>query len=220
MKSNTPETALVICAHNDDQIIGAGGTLAKIVQEGGSFATVIFSYGESSHPYLKEEIIRKKRVNEAQKSDKLLGGSGILFFGLKDLHFEKGIKEHNIKKKIEDIIKKHQPTKIFTHSNDDAHPDHRNVCCLIKELIDESKIKCDVYAFDVWNLIQIKKRNQPKMIVDISETFNKKIESFNIHESQKLLPGLIMLRIKVYLQAIINGWKNNCKYAETFVKIR
>ncbi len=215
-----PEKILVICAHNDDQILGAGGTLAKAVKEGGSFATIIFSYGESSHPHLREEIIRKKRLKEAEKSDKILGGSGIIFFGLKDLHFEKGIKEKKIKSKIIEAINEHKPTKIFTHSNDDAHPDHREVHNLVKKLIEENKIKCDIYAFDVWNIITMKKRDQPKMIVDISETFNKKIESFNVHESQTILPGLILLRIKVYLQAIINGWKNNCKYAETFVKLK
>lgn len=214
-----PEKILVICAHNDDQILGAGGTLAKAVKEGGSFATVIFSYGESSHPHLKEEIIKKKRLKEAYTSDKILGGSGIIFLGLKDLNFEKQIKEKNIKKHIEEIINKHKPTKIFTHSNDDAHPDHRDVYNLVKNLINENKIKSDVYSFDVWNFMKTRKRDQPRMITNISETFKTKIESFNIHESQTLLPGLILLRIKIYMQAIINGWKNNCKYGESFVKI-
>jgi LmbE family N-acetylglucosaminyl deacetylase len=46
-------TVLVIVAHNDDHIIGAGGTLAKYAQEGKKVRTIIMSYGESSHPHLK-----------------------------------------------------------------------------------------------------------------------------------------------------------------------
>ena len=68
---------LVLCAHNDDQVIGAGGALLKYAKEGKTFKTIVFSYGEF-HPYLKTRVISKIREKEGIKSDKILKGSGIL----------------------------------------------------------------------------------------------------------------------------------------------
>ncbi|MDO8660733.1 MAG: PIG-L family deacetylase, partial [Candidatus Woesearchaeota archaeon] len=82
-----PQTILTICAHNDDQIVGAGGTLAKYAAEGKRIRTVICSFGESSHPHLKREIIVERRVKESLRADKILGGSGVAYFGLAEGKF-------------------------------------------------------------------------------------------------------------------------------------
>lgn len=214
------ETILFLCAHNDDQIIGCGGTFAKYSKEGKKVKTIIFSYGEKSHPHLKPEIIKRRRIKEAIKSDEILGGHGMEFLGLKDARFRKEIKEKKIKKKLEKIIKKEKPSKIFTHSDDDLHPDHNEVYKLIKEMIEEKLINCDVYLFDVWNVIKLKKRNLPKLVVDVSDTYKKKVEALKVHKSQYNLPGIIWLRWKMFIQSLINGWNNGYKYAEVFYKLK
>ncbi len=66
------DTILVVCAHNDDQLFGAGGTLAKYVKEGKRVVVVIFSYGELSHPWLKKDSIQKTRLDECEESDKII----------------------------------------------------------------------------------------------------------------------------------------------------
>ncbi len=214
------EKILVLCAHNDDQIIGCGGTFVKYVNEGKVVKTVVFSFGESSHPHYKPEIIKKERVKEAIESDKVLGGAKITFLGLKDAHFKQDIKEKNIKEKIIKIIRKEKPTKIFTHSDDDFHPDHNEVYFLVKELVDEGKIHCDVYLFDVWNVIKLKKRNLPKMVVDISDTYKTKVKALQEHKTQYNLPGIIGLRWKMFINAVIQGWNHGYKYAEVFYKLK
>lgn len=211
------ETAIVMCAHNDDQIIGVGGTMAKYAKEGKKVITIIFSYGESSHPHLKPEVIRKIRVKESHKSDKILGGSGIKYLGLKEGKFAEEIKNKKIEEVIKRLIEKEKPSKIFTHARDDPHPDHREVFKFVKEIIEKKIITCDVYSFEVWNPVKIK-RNAPKMVVDITKTFKKKIEAFKVHESQKLT--IINLLWSVYWRAITRGFNNNCKYAEVFYKIQ
>lgn len=212
------DMVLVICAHNDDQIIGVGGTMAKYAQKGKRVITIIFSYGESSHPHLKPEIVRKMRVKESLKSDEILGGSGVKYLGLKEGRFREEIKKKKIKSVMKRIIENEKPSKIFTHAEDDPHPDHREVKRFVKELIDNKIIKCDVYSFEVWNPIKIKKRNAPKLVVDITPTFKKKIKAFTAHESQQIT--IINLLWYVYLRAIARGFNNNCKYAEVFYKIK
>lgn len=212
------ENILFICAHNDDQIIGGGGTFAKYAKEGKTVKTVIFSYGEKSHPHLKRNVIVETRINEAKESDRILGGKGLMFLGLNEGRFTKEIASKSIKEKIIDLIKQEKPTKIFTHSVDDPHPDHQAVHKLMAVITNELKLK-NVYTFDVWNPLKFLKRNVPKLVVDITETFNKKIKAYEAHESQINLPGMIPFRFRIHLDAFLNGFTNHCRYAEVFHKL-
>ncbi len=212
------EKILIICAHNDDQVFGIGGTIAKYAKQGKTVKTVIFSFGELSHPHLKPEVIIKRRVKESLDADKILGGKGIRYLGLKEGRFPKEIEKKGIKKIITNIIRKEKPGKIFTHSINDAHPDHRAVYHFVRELTGEIKYKGDIYLFGVWSPVRIKNRNIPKMVVDITGTFGKKIKAIKAHKSQQLT--ILSLLWNVYLRAIMNGWSSNCRYAEVFYKRR
>ena len=209
---------LAICAHNDDNVFGAGGTLAKYAKEGHTVKTVIFTYGELSPPHLKKEVIRDMRLKESLKADKILGAKGVLYFGLTEGKFKEEIDKRNIRSKLASIIKKERPSKIFTHDFNDPHPDHKAVNTIVNELIREKKIKCPVYTFGVWNLtIFWKKTDRPRLIVDITKTFRTKIRAIKAHKSQKIV--LMQLLWSVYVKALISGWNNNFKYAEVFFRI-
>ena len=210
-------TVLIFCAHNDDQIIGAGGTLINYAHEGLSFKTIIFSFGRSSHPHLKEEFIIKTRVEESLRSDKMLGGSGIAYFGLKEGAFPEEFKKNRIKDKVRFIITQEKPVKIFTHSVDDPHPDHRAVYKLVKDVIEELPFHVDTYSFDIWNIWSLKRHQQPKMVVDITQSFQQKMKALRAHTSQKT--AIWSLLWNIYVRAIVIGWDYGYKYAEVFYRI-
>lgn len=212
------ESIFVICAHSDDQILGPGGTLAKYAKEGKEIFTIIFSYGETSHFWLKKKVSVKIRVKEAQAADKVIGGSGVVFFGLIEGKFLEEAKDKQIKDKIEKLIKEKKPIKIFTHSVDDAHNDHRAVYKIVTELTEDTKYKGDLLSFDIWHIMDLKKRGKPKLYVDITPTFKVKLKALKCFESQKL--AMLFPYINVYINAFINGLKNDCKYAEKFYKIK
>ncbi|MBD3202682.1 hypothetical protein GF327_00165 [Candidatus Woesearchaeota archaeon] len=221
-KDQKQETVLVLCAHNDDQIIGVGGTLAKYAKQGKHIITVIFSYGEKSHPHLKKDVIIKQRVKESISANKILCGedSEIYYLGLSETKFTKEIKEKNIAKQIKKIIKEKKPGKIFTHSIDDPHPDHRAIYKFVSEFLEEINYKGDVYSFNVWNLfINIRKRDRPKMVVDVSDTFKIKMQAFERHKSQ-MVQARLPLTWSIYFRAILNGLMHKMKFAEVFFKIR
>ncbi len=214
-------TVLVIVAHNDDHIIGAGGTLAKYAQEGKKVRTIIFSYGESSHPHLKPKVIMERRYQESLESDKILGGSGLVYLGLKEGRFLQQFKKRGMKKKLAYLIKRQNPEKIFTLGPGDMHPDHNAVWRIMHDLIKDGTIKCDVYAFEVWSAVQTFKRDAPKLVVDVSGTCNLKLKALKAHKSQTghLFPFIPALRFKMWLHALSQGWKHGCKYAEAFYKL-
>lgn len=214
-----PESILFLCAHNDDQIVGAGGTVAKYAKEGKSVVTVMFSFGETSLPHYQEKISRRTRVLESRKAAKILGESENYYLGLKEGNFTREIEEKNIYKKIETIIKRIKPVKIFTHSIDDPHPDHRAVYAFTMSLADKINYKGEIYSFNVWNyFLNIRKRDTPKLVVDITGTFKIKVEAFRKHKSQ--WPSFVSHMWNIYIQAILNGFNNNMRYAEIFFRVR
>ncbi len=213
------DSVLFLCAHNDDQVIGGGGTIAKYVKEGKKVVTVIFSFGEFSLPHLQEKFSRKTRVIESKKAAKLLGESEVYYLALKEGEFKKEVQKKNIFNKVGIIIKRIKPSKIFTHSLDDPHPDHRQVYAFTMALVEKTKFRGEVYTFNVWNLfLNLRKRNNPKLVVDISQTFKKKIEAFRKHKSQ--LPAILSHMWSIYFQAILNGFDNHVKYAEVFYRVK
>ncbi|MBU0756735.1 MAG: PIG-L family deacetylase [Nanoarchaeota archaeon] len=221
-QESVKETIMVLCAHNDDQIIGVGGTIAKYAKHGKRIVTVIFSYGEGSHPHLKKEVIIKTRVKESRSADKILcGDNGSTYYlGLTEGKFRQQIDDKDIGTKIAKLIEEHNPSKIFTHSIDDPHRDHKVVYRFVMDLIKKIKYKGDVYAFNVWNLfINIRMRNKPRLVVDITETFRIKIDALERHKSQ-FIQAKLPLTWSMYARAILQGLIYKKKYAEVFFKIR
>jgi len=213
------EKILAICAHNDDQILGAGGTLAKYAREGASFKTIIFSFGEFSHPHLRRDVIVRRRIKESLDSDKILGGGGVAYFGLKEQQFEREFAEKRIRQKLAWIIKKERPDKIFTHSIDDPHPDHQAVYKLILDILKDLPLETEVYAFDVWTVLNVRKRNLPKLVVDISDTYDVKWKAYEAHASQVHLPGMIPLAWKIHILDWMRGFNYKVKCAEVFYRL-
>ena len=215
------QTILVIVAHNDDHIIGAGATLAKYAKEGKKIRTIIFSYGESSHPHLKPEVIIEKRYKESIEGDKIIGGSGLVYLGLKEGRFVEQARKKRIKDKLAYIIRREKPVKIFTLGADDVHPDHRAVARIVQDLIASGAITCDVYAFDVWSAVKVRKRDAPKLVVNVSDTYPLKVQALMAHKSQfqHVSPFMTVFRFKMWFDALVNGWAHNCKYAEVFTKL-
>tara|TARA_Y100000031_G_scaffold114002_1_gene125990 strand:+ start:375 stop:1034 length:660 start_codon:yes stop_codon:yes gene_type:complete len=218
----TKQTILVLCAHSDDQIFGPGATLAKYAKQGKRIITVIFSYGEFSMPHIKKEIAIKTRVDEAKKADKIIGGSGVFFLGLDELNLTKDAYSKNIPKKLIEFIKKYKPGKIFTHSFDDPHPNHREVYKLVDQVLDRINYQEELYTFDVWNPFNFRKRHYPKLYVDVTKTFKTKLRAVGCFESQLSLTTFFNYfpLIMMYIKALINGFRIDGKYAERFLKIK
>jgi len=213
-----PEKILVFGAHPDDQVFGPGGTLIKYAREGKEILIVTFSKGDATHPWLKEDVIIDIRKKENEKVNKVIGITNTIYLGLKDNFIAKEAKETNIIEKVKDIIREFKPNKIFTHTAFDPYPDHKAVHKIIVEAFDEIQPDSDLYTFDVWNPLNTKGTNHPKLVVDISKTFKKKVQALKAFKSQQA--ALLSLLWSVYFRAIHAGLKNHYKYAEVFYKIR
>lgn len=214
---NNKEVILVFAAHSDDETIGTGGTIVKYAKEGKDVITVIFSSGEKSSPWLKKDYLTESRKEEAKKIGAFLGSKQTIFFGLKDMNLDEEVENPKVKMAIKNIINHFKPTSIFTHSKFDAHKDHKAVNRIVFEALNEidKQKKINVYVFEVWNVLN---EDHPRMYVDVSDTFSKKIEAMKKFKSQKVF--IYTLIIPVIIRAIFCGFHAKCRFAERFYKIR
>jgi N-acetylglucosamine malate deacetylase 1 len=209
------ENIVIFGAHSDDFVIGAGGTIAKYAQEGKNIISIIFSYGEKSHPWLKENVVQKFRAKETLEAGKILNCQNI-FLDLKELNFLEQY-DHNYEKKLLAILNKFKPVKIFTHSGEDPHPDHQAVNKITLELYDKIKFKPEVYIYSVWNPVSFKTK-YPVLYEDITKTFTKQLEALKSFRSQKIhifFPTFLLL-----FRAFKNGLKIRKWVAEKFFRTR
>lgn len=214
------KTIVVLVAHSDDEVIGCGGTIAHYAKKGYSVHTIICSFGEFSHPHLKPEVIKKTRVKEAKKADRILGGSGVSFLGLREGKFledAKGRVFDNLVERINEL----DPEKVFTHDSSDSHPDHRAVSELAAKL--RKKCSFELYSFHVWTIINRNQGKTPLLVVDISDEFSKKIKALHVFKSQINPFGAQQLNnilyLAVYVKAFLGGLKIGSRYAEVFHKL-
>lgn len=214
---------LNIVAHSDDQIFGPGGTIIKYAREGITIVTIIFSYGEMANPYLKKDIVRDMRVQESELVDKkYLQQAETIFFGLSEGKFKEEFESKKIHKKLQALLLKYNPEKIFTHAEDDPHPDHIALNHLLLATYDDlhkrTGFTTEIYTFSVWRFLKIRKRNYPVLAVDISKTFKDKLRALELYKSQK--HTLFFLKWSVYVKAFFRGLANNVSFAEEFEKVR
>lgn len=210
------ETIIVFSAHSDDFVIGAGGSIANYTQQGKKVIAVIFSYGENSHPWLQEKIIQKMRARETLEACKLLRCRA-LFFDLKEFNFKSEYEAKHIREQLLGLLHKEKPSKIFTHSSEDPHPDHNAVNSITLELIEQSDQKPEIYIYSVWNPFSFKTKF-PSLRTDISQTFSLKLKALKTFRSQKwhiLYPFFLLL-----IRAIRDGFRIRARFGEQFYRIR
>jgi len=215
-------TVLVFCAHSDDQVFGAGGTIAKLHDEGYTIITVILSQGEMSHPWLEKENLAKHRMAESFEASKILGIYQTIFFDLpEDRIYEYFEESSRFQDRIAEIFEKHVPERIFTHGPEDSHPAHRQVFKLVSESVlhmrEQYGYDPEVYLYDVWTLANYKRVSRSYVYFDVTGTFERKIEALRTFKTQKV--ALVTLWASVYIRAFLAGISSRYRLAERFSRI-
>ncbi len=209
-------TVLVCAAHADDEVIGCGGTIAKLAKKE-KVIVLIFSYGSgeagswtSWPPFMSEEELRSRRIYESNKAGVILGVDKTIFLDIvSDIENEF---DDEKRKQVIDLIKKYKPGKIFYHSSKDMHPHHIAVNKIMTSIIKELNYKPDIYTYQV-NTFEVDS-SEPRFVFDVSKEFYLKIKAILSFKSQIL--SLLVLSPIILLKGIIYGKKHGFKFAEYF----
>tara|TARA_B100000686_G_C16493490_1_gene813336 strand:+ start:180 stop:872 length:693 start_codon:yes stop_codon:yes gene_type:complete len=190
---NKNKNVLVVAAHADDEVLGCGGTLAKLARKKFKINTLILADGVTSRNKNKKQTKReiKDREISCQKSCKILGISKPTFFNFPDNQLD-SVPLIKIIKLIEINIKKHKPGLIFTHCPEDLNIDHRLVS---KAVITACRPMRDnpvnlILFFEVpssteWQIKTSRKSNfNPNWFEDISNTLKFKLNAIKMYKKE------------------------------------
>jgi N-acetylglucosamine malate deacetylase 1 len=182
---------LVLSVHPDDAELGCAGTILKHIAEGKKVGIVDLTQGE-----LGTRGSVEIRAAEAAKAAQILGLAVRENLAIPDGFFENS-KEHQLK--VIAAIRKYQPEIIITNAYHDRHPDHGRANELVEAASFLSGLR-KIETFEDGNLQQewrpsivlhfIQDRYiKPDILVDITEYWDKKIESIQAYGSQFYNPN-------------------------------
>ena len=220
---------LVIAAHPDDEVLGCGGTIARLTNETKNVYVAILGEGITSRFNKREqadESALEKLRNNSKRVSEFMGVKELFAYDLPDNRFDT-IPLLDIIKIIEAIIDKVKPSTIFTHHYGDLNIDHSIIhrATLIATRPTAGQTVKQVYAYEVpssteWAFGQVSTRFRANVFIDIGVTLEKKIEAMEIYESEaRIFPHP---RSPEALRALAKRWGSAVGFnaAEAFELIR
>lgn len=194
------KTALFIQPHPDDNQIGAGGLIAKLIKQGTDvYELTVCDDRFVDLGYTGEGLTTRQK--EILKAQECLGMKNAGFLGFADKTRES---IDTISQAILPVIRKVKPDAVFTVDStvpNECHSDHVKVGQAVKYACMDSE--CDFYPeyingkprSDIWKveILGFYYTDKPNTIVDITDYFEKKQESVKCHKSQVSMPLLIAI---------------------------
>ncbi|MCP4668346.1 MAG: PIG-L family deacetylase [Deltaproteobacteria bacterium] len=186
-------TILVVAAHPDDEVLGCGGTIARLAREGHDVHILILGEGITSRydslAFREKEQVADLRAR-SQKAIQLLGAKDVFYFDYPDNRFDT-IPLLEIVKTLEKKIQEIRPAIVFTQHGGDLNIDHavtfRSVLTATRPMSGHS-VK-ELCAFEVpssteWAFGRFTPTFRPNVFLDISETIDVKIQAMAVYESE------------------------------------
>jgi len=181
------KNVLVIAPHPDDEVLGCGGTIARMVREGASVTVAIVTKGTPLFPAAQVRQVRA----EARKASRQLGVQQLLFLDLPvtTLHV---MPEHKLNRVFSDLMDKGKPDTVFLPFPGDRHEDHRQVfdAAMVAMRPDgrralASRICCyETVSETHWSAPGVEPAFEPNWYVDVSRTLDDKLSAMRQYKSQ------------------------------------
>lgn len=219
---------LVIAAHPDDEVLGMGGTIAKMTAEGAEVHLLIVTDGSTSqykdNPKLLEIIEEKK--TETLNSSGILGIASINYGNLPDMKLD-AIPHIQINQVIEHYVSMLQPDTVFTHFWGDVNSDHQNVykstLVAVRPVMGQvvRQLLCyKVPSSTEWTPNKPDTMFTPNIFVDIEQFAEQKYQAFAQYSTE--LREYPHPRSLKYLREtdISNGLQVGLRCAEQFMLLR
>lgn len=183
---------LIIAAHPDDEVLGMGGTIAKLVKDGNAVDVLIVTDGSSAQyrdsDHLAEIIEAKKK--ETRNCSDVLGIRDIYYGELPDMKLDT-TPHIRINQVIEDVIDKVQPDTVYTHFWGDVNCDHQNVykSTLVAVRPVMGQMVRELYCYRVpssteWTPNKADTMFMPNCFVDIEAYAEQKYKAFACYSTE------------------------------------
>lgn len=180
----------VLCVqpHPDDNEVGAGGTIARLSQQGTEVYYLTVTNGDLGIPGVGPEETKLIRAREVEDAGRHLGVKGFYSLGLPD-NMPQGVEE--IVPAIVEVIRDVKPDAILCPDPwlpYEAHADHRKTGYAVAQafLMSGNPGYPRGQQNEPWEpeIIAFYFTANPNTVVDITDTIEKKFEAMAKHKSQ------------------------------------
>ena len=220
---------LVIAAHPDDEVLGMGGSIAKLVANGKKVHLLIVTDGSSAQYRSSNDVeaILAQKKKETENCAKILGIASVTYGGLPDMRLD-STPHIEINSVIEDAIDRIQPDTVFTHFWGDVNMDHQciynSTMVAVRPL--STQVVKNVYCYNVpssteWSPCLAQTMFMPNTYIDISGGYAElKYKALACYETElRAYPHPRSIE-HIRKQDIAEGLKVGLGSAEKFVLLR
>lgn len=184
----TQKNILVVAAHPDDELLGAGATLAAHAKNGDRVHVLILGEGILSRDSGTSDGIQTLR-KQSEEAGRIIGFTSQRFAAFPDNAFDT-VSLLSIAKEIEKAIEEIKPDRIYTHHAFDLNVDHRltfeavlTACRPCNPLAPAEILTFETLSSTEWQSKQTEPF-RPNVYVNVEKTLEQKIEAFKKYQSE------------------------------------
>lgn len=222
------KNVLVVAAHPDDELLGVGATIRRLVNEGATARALILAEGITSRSDHREdadsdELTELKR--DAHDASKVIGYASLDLCGFPDNRMDQ-LDLLDVIKEVSGYIEQYRPATIFTHHFGDLNIDHQIVCRAVLTAcrpVGNDPVR-RIYAFETpssteWNYVY-SDAFRPNAYFDVTETLECKVEGMSKYRSESTSFPHPRSAEALRALAAYRGSNVGCGYAEAFMLLR
>jgi LmbE family N-acetylglucosaminyl deacetylase len=184
---------LIVAAHPDDEVLGCGGTMARLAAEGAAVSVLILAEGLTSRADfdpVRDAGQLRIHHERARRAGTLLGVREVTVESFPDNRMDT-VPLLQVAQRIEREITRVQPEIVFTQHGGDLNIDHA-VTFRATLTATRPVAGCPVrrlYAYEVgssteWAFGQFEPRFAPQVFFDIAPHLENKVAAMQIYESE------------------------------------
>jgi LmbE family N-acetylglucosaminyl deacetylase len=192
-KPNACDVAIV-AAHPDDEVLGCGGTAARLAAEGNAVHVLLLADGEGARAGSDADAAIRERVAArgaaARSAGRILGCASVELLSYADNRMD-GEQLLDVVQAVEQFMARHRPSLVLTHHSGDVNVDHRVVheAVVVACRPQPGQYVRELLFFEVpssteWRPPPALAVFHPNWFVDISATLDRKLEALNAYASE------------------------------------
>jgi LmbE family N-acetylglucosaminyl deacetylase len=216
-------TIAVLAPHPDDEVLGAGGTIARMTSEGHRVHVVVATRGRP--PVFSEEGEEVTR-REAVEAHRRLGVHATHWLGMPAAEMDT-LPHREVNERVRAALCEIEPDEVYVPFRGDIHQDHQIVfdAALVAVRPHGRRSPAAVYAYETlsetnWNASFLTPGFQPTHFVEISGQLDAKLAALRCYASQmRRFPHERSVEA-VRALAMLRGATVSVPAAEAFVIVR
>jgi N-acetylglucosamine malate deacetylase 1 len=187
-------TILVVAAHPDDEVLGCGATLARLSGSGRPIHVLLMADGESARSNTAGasgvDAAVAARRDAARHAAEVLGCASVTTLSMPDNRMDR-LEILDVVQQIEECMRLHRPSVVFTHHFGDVNVDHRIVheavitACRPQPAHHVQRLLFfEVASSTEWRPAGSGQAFCPNYFVDVTATLPKKLEALDAYRSE------------------------------------